>query len=353
MLSKQALAQLPLSRGRLNQLVESLKASPRLALHLGVIAAVSAVVALGGMNIADSPVQTASGRQQALASVVDSTASAYIAADVARQLELPVARKVVNYAQQLSTQATTITNNSQYLSKPQVIDNTSRNGIMVYNVVEGDTVASVAQKFDVTSETIAWANGISLDAELLGSQQLRILPVSGLMHTLAEGDTPVSLAKDYQANAAQIIAFNNLSLSDFKPGLRIIIPDGVKPAVTTAVLVADEVITPRFNGGSVAGNGYDYGYCTWYVKNKRSDIPNSLGNAIAWKYNAVLAGFKTGSKPAVGAVGQEKAIGGLGHVVYVEEVHSNGTVTVSEMNRAGWGVVSRRTVPASAFDYIY
>jgi surface antigen len=35
----------------------------------------------------------------------------------------------------------------------------------------------------------------------------------------------------------------------------------------------------------------------------------------------------------------------MGHVAYVEQV-SGGTITISEMNYRGWGVVDRRTLSA-------
>lgn len=97
-----------------------------------------------------------------------------------------------------------------------------------------------------------------------------------------------------------------------------------------------------------SGNSYTPGYCTWYAKNMRSDLPNNLGNADTWVYRAASQGLATGSAPRVGAIGQQ----GM-HVVFVEKVNSNGTVTVSEMNYEGYGVVSSRTVPASTFTYIY
>jgi surface antigen len=100
--------------------------------------------------------------------------------------------------------------------------------------------------------------------------------------------------------------------------------------------------------GSTAGNTYYAGYCTWYVKNRRPDIPNRLGNASSWVSNASAQGFATGSTPVVGAVGQQG-----NHVVYVESVNGDGTVTISDMNYAGWNVVTTRTVSASSFYYIY
>ena len=102
-----------------------------------------------------------------------------------------------------------------------------------------------------------------------------------------------------------------------------------------------------------AGNTYDYGYCTWYVKNRRgASIPNSLGNANTWYYRASAAGMAVGSTPRPGAVGTTTR-GALGHVVYVESVNGDGTINISEMNAPIWGKVTYRTASASEFLYIY
>jgi peptidoglycan DL-endopeptidase CwlO len=77
-------------------------------------------------------------------------------------------------------------------------------------------------------------------------------------------------------------------------------------------------------------------------------LPNNLGNANTWVARAAAQGIPTGSAPRVGAIGQQ----GM-HVVYVESVNGDGTVTVSEMNFRGRYVISSRTVPASTFRYIY
>lgn len=100
--------------------------------------------------------------------------------------------------------------------------------------------------------------------------------------------------------------------------------------------------------GSSSGNLYSRGYCTWYAKNRRPDLPNNLGNANTWAVRARAQGIATGSTPRVGAIGQR----GM-HVVYVESVNGNGTVTISEMNFKGLYVKSTRTVAASSFTYIY
>ena len=105
---------------------------------------------------------------------------------------------------------------------------------------------------------------------------------------------------------------------------------------------AQKVSRPVSNSGS--GNGFYYGYCTWWVANKRP-IP-WRGNAWEWWANARQFGFQEGQEPQVGAI---MVLGispssPLGHVAYVESVNDDGSFTVSEMNWGRWGVVSFRTI---------
>lgn len=117
------------------------------------------------------------------------------------------------------------------------------------------------------------------------------------------------------------------------------------PAETPGVVAAK----PVYDGS----NSYDYGYCTWYVKNRRgASIPNGLGNANTWYSRAAGMGMAVGSTPKPGAVGTTTR-GSLGHVVYVESVNGNGTINISEMNAPTWGAVTYRTANASEFVYIY
>ena len=88
-------------------------------------------------------------------------------------------------------------------------------------------------------------------------------------------------------------------------------------------------------------NRFAYGYCTWYVANRRY-IP-WLGNAIDWWPNARPYGYAEGQAPRVGAVMVTRE-SGYGHVAYVEAVNGDGSWTVSEMNFTGWNQVSRRTI---------
>jgi surface antigen len=88
-------------------------------------------------------------------------------------------------------------------------------------------------------------------------------------------------------------------------------------------------------------NHFAYGYCTWYVANRRN-VP-WFGNAIEWWPNARPYGYAEGQTPVVGAIMVTRE-SGWGHVAYVESIHGDGSWTVSEMNFVGWNIISSRTL---------
>lgn len=99
-----------------------------------------------------------------------------------------------------------------------------------------------------------------------------------------------------------------------------------------------------------AASSYSFGNCTYYVASKRG-VPPGWGNAREWRAHALQAGWEVSARPIVGAIAWTAA-GRLGHVAYVQAI-SGSTVTVSEMNYAGFNVVSTRSVSVSEFLYLY
>ncbi len=98
-----------------------------------------------------------------------------------------------------------------------------------YIVKRGDTLASIAKKFNVSIDTIKWANNLKSDFLKVG-QKLRIPPGSGVLHRVKKGDTIASIAKKYKAAAQAIMEANFLdSDADLKPGMEIFVPNGTLP----------------------------------------------------------------------------------------------------------------------------
>jgi len=83
-----------------------------------------------------------------------------------------------------------------------------RETIEEYTVQEGDTVASIAEKFNVSLETILQANQLERGAKLKPGQKLIILPYSGLLHLVKKGETLESIAKYYKIKKEDILFLN-------------------------------------------------------------------------------------------------------------------------------------------------
>lgn len=175
-------------------------------------------------------------------------------------------------------------------------------------------------------------------------------------YVVVEGDTLKSVSDAHTTTWQRLYAKNpDISNPDLiKPGEKLIIPhsDEVLPdrALPTPVTPAPiSAPAPNIVRAPVSGNTYEPGQCTWYVKSRRPDLPNDLGDASSWLYNAQAQGMATGSTPRVGAVGWSP-----GHVVYVESVNGDGTVTISDMN-GRWVPyeLGNYTYPASKYVYIY
>jgi len=106
-----------------------------------------------------------------------------------------------------------------------------KRGIEEYVATEGDTLASLADKFGITVSTITEANDLTSKSKLKPGQTLIILPVSGLVHFVKSGETLNKLAIIYKANPQDIIEANDVGSdgSAIFAGDILVIPGGVKP----------------------------------------------------------------------------------------------------------------------------
>lgn len=298
-----------------------------------------------------------SGASEA-ANPLDEVSSADIALTVARVGSLSEATAISNQAQSQAAEVAQATSTNNVTSKPQVVATALKSSadIKDYVVAAGDNVSTIATKFGVTSESIRWSNSLTGDAVTAGTK-IVIPPVSGIVYVVRAGDTPDSLAGKFRANKEKIIAYNDAEIKGLTVGQRIIIPDGSQAASAVARVAAAPA-----RGGFAWGtapmygyNGYDYGYCTWYVAN-RLGVPGNWGNANTWAYYAPSSGWSVSKTPVAGGIGQSMS-GYFGHVVVIEAVSADGTmIKYSDMNGlAGWGRVGYSDwVSASRFsNYIY
>ncbi len=337
-------------------------------LAANLVVLVMAIVFVTHQSSPNQPVNSsvlASPNNEVAANPLDQLSSADIAVHVARATGLPESTSVVNKADTENAQLNITESNNVVTSKPQVIATglKSRRDIQKYVTQPGDTVSSIAAKFGITSDTILWSNNLKSDSVAPG-KELIISPINGVVYQVKPGDTADSVAAKFHGQKDQIVAFNDTELTGLPVGEYIVIPNGQPGGTGGNAALANVASASGFawgGGGAVySGNGYDYGYCTWWAANRRAQIgrpiPSNLGNASTWKILAQRAGFGVGNAPQPGAVIWTPPHDYYGHVGFVESVNPDGSVVVSEMNVVGWGRVDTKTLSpeqAAGYGYIY
>ena len=95
-------------------------------------------------------------------------------------------------------------------------------------------------------------------------------------------------------------------------------------------------------------------YVAWKIHSTGRYVPHfgGAGNANQWPSTAARHGISSGSTPKAGAAAVMN-IGYYGHVMYVESVNGDGTITVSDYNFAWDGLYRNYTRSASGLTYIY
>lgn len=102
--------------------------------------------------------------------------------------------------------------------------------ISVYVIRKGDSLSEIAKMFDVSVNTILWANDLKKGDKLKEGDTLFILPISGVKHIVTKGQTLASLAKLYKVDISTITSFNGISPDDkLTVGDELIIPDAEMP----------------------------------------------------------------------------------------------------------------------------
>lgn len=105
--------------------------------------------------------------------------------------------------------------------------------------------------------------------------------------------------------------------------------------------------------------GYGYRNCTdwasYRVRVAGGYVPSGLGNANTWDDRAPAYGYTVSENPREGAVAVSNS-GYYGHVMYVEAVNSDGSIVVSDYNRAGTGKYDMNQLSAATagnLRYVY
>lgn len=341
--------------------------------YVAILTLIASVVSVGYQSPVEKQVAAQSTEGNVLKvddPSVDQRVAADLAASTAETAGLAVASNVSNLSISLSAKAELAQADNSVLTKPQIVEVADLRGISTYVSVVGDTAQTVAGRFGITADTVKWANNLSGDAISVG-QTLKIPNVDGVLYVVKDGDTIDSIAQRYSTNRERLVSYNDLEINGITPGQQVVLPGGilptnerpgyVAPVTRTAAAGASTGLVSYGGNAASVGNRYDYGYCTWYVYNRRAELGRPVGsfwgNASTWASYARGSGYLVNSTPSVGAVLQNSyQAGGYGHVAVVESVNGDGSIFVSEMNYAGWNIRSTRTVSAgeaAGYNYIH
>lgn len=199
---------------------------------------------------------------------------------------------------------------------------------ITHAVQEGETLSSIAERYNLQVSTIVWENAIDEKTKLKPGQTLRILPEDGVRHKVSRGETIFSIAKKYgledEAEAQAILnypfnEFLNDETFELATGQFLMVPGGEKkdqPTIVPVTRVAQR-LTP--DAGSVTATGafvwpasgkITQGYRFYH---KAYDIANRSGGPIlaADSGTVIVAGWTSS---------------GYGNHIMVD--HGNGYVTL-------------------------
>ena len=187
----------------------------------------------------------------------------------------------------------------------------ARNEIIEYIVEAGDTLSSIAAKFEISLETILWANDLTAKSIIKPGQKLIILPVSGVLYHVKKGDTLSEIAETYKGKVSEIISLNGLSGErDIFIGDILIIPGAKMPEIS------------KSSSYTYIPIGSSYFICP--------QAACRITQGLHW-YNAIDFGGKCGDPIYAAAGGTVQRVmygwnGGAGNFVTI--IHPNGVVTM-------------------------
>jgi len=132
-------------------------------------------------------------------------------------------------------------------------DQSSSDLISVYTVRQGDTLGEIAEMYNVSVNTVRWANNLKKGEFIKPGDILVILPVTGIQLTIKKGDTIGSLAKKYGGDVDEIIAYNNLeSAKPLVAGSTILVPNGEESVIISPTQSAQK-LPSKYQGPSYPG----------------------------------------------------------------------------------------------------
>lgn len=136
-----------------------------------------------------------------------------------------------------------------------VISSKPRDKVVDYKVVDGDTLETIAKKFDVSIDTVRWANTGVKDDVIKPGQVIKVPPVTGIVHKVSSGENVYAIAKKYKTDAQKIAnfpfnEFSDLDTFQVTPGQDLFVPDGVIEEAKPSYTAPQRATVAQIQGGA-------------------------------------------------------------------------------------------------------
>ena len=98
-----------------------------------------------------------------------------------------------------------------------------------YRVKSGDTISEIADRYDITEDTIISVNNIKSSRTLQVGQYLKVPTMEGILYTVkADGETPKTIADKYSVSAEKVAMANSLQENSSLSAGRTVFVTGAK-----------------------------------------------------------------------------------------------------------------------------
>jgi len=123
-------------------------------------------------------------------------------------------RYVTGFGSQVESSKYAAILDNGYLAKSNIATTDVRSrrteGIEDYVIQPGDTASTIAYRFGLSTKALQWANQLQDINRLRPGQTLTILPTSGVIHKVEEGESVASLSQKYEVPEARLREANQL-----------------------------------------------------------------------------------------------------------------------------------------------
>lgn len=273
--------------------------------------------------------------------------------------------------------STIFSQDSWFIKPSTAIDNDRDmswvNDFTYYTIQNWDSIGSIANKFNVSVNSILWSNDFGSNKVLKPGDTLKVPPVSWIVYNVVSNDTLDSISEKYKVDKVNVLAQNQLDASqELKIWQKLILPWAKKPEPPKPIiiekkpepvtskskyLVKGKAWTTKWATPKVAlkswykvaytwkWSKFAYGNCTYYVANHKN--VTWRWNANQWLSNAKAAWVPTWSAPANWAIISFRWSWYnpyYGHVGVVSEVWDD-YIIVKDMNYRRFNEVTVRKIP--------